>query len=157
MSIANNITIFILISLFISCSSSENMKIIDEKDTPFYTNDSVFIVTPSYKIESGQFTVGLELEKLKDNGEYYFPSSEQLRVIIKDGKGKTMINTGGGGKNFLTEVTPLEPEIVGGKRGYVYNLTGVTLFEDRDEIEILLLLPVKPNEIYYTKKIRFVQ
>lgn len=130
------------------------MKIIDETDTPFYSVDSVYMVTPSYKIENGQFTLGLELEKLKYMDEYYFPSSERLRVIIKDAKGSTLLNTGGDGKNFLTEVTAVEPQIVGEKRNYEFNLTGVTLLDERDEIEIYLILPMKPNEIAYRKRIR---
>lgn len=154
MSNTNNITIFLLISLFISCSSSETKKIIDITDTPFYSVDSVYIVTPSYKIENDHFTMGLELEKRKNINEHYFPSSEQLRVIIKDAKGNTLLNTGGEGKNFLTEVTPVEPQIVGEKHNYEYNMTGITLLDEREEIEIYLILPMKPNEIAYSKRIR---
>lgn len=157
MSVTNNITILLLISLFISCSSSETKKIIDETDTPFYTVDSVYKVTPSYMFDSGQFSVSLELEKLKDVNEYYFPSSEQLRVVIKDSKGVTLLNTGGDGVNFLTEVTAVEPQILGDTRGYSYNLTGISLFDKCDEIELYLILPVEPEMITYRKKIKVIR
>lgn len=91
---------------------------------------------------------------MKDVGEYYFPSSEQLKVIIKDLKGRTLLNTGGEGVNFLTEVTAVEPQLVGDKRGYAYNLTGISLFDEQDEIELYLILPVKPKEIAYRKRIK---
>ena len=154
MSIINNIAFFLLISLIISCSSSETMKIIDETDVSFFSEDSVYKITPSYKIESSQFSVALDVEKIKDVGEYYFPSSEQLRVILKDMKGKTILNTGGAGANFLAEVTAFEPQAVGEKRGYAYKLTGISLFDERDEIELYLILPVKPEMISYRKKIK---
>lgn len=127
------------------------MKIIEETDTPFYTIDSVFLVTPSYKIENGQFTMSLELEKKKESEEYYFPSSEELRLIIKDGESNEILNTGGAGKNFLAVINPVEPKLLGEKRVYAYTLNGITLFENGDEIKIYMILPVKPNEISYQK------
>lgn len=152
MKIRYKIINFIVITMIFACSSPPKAKIIELKGKTFYSIDSVYIVAPSYKIDGNNITVGLELEKNKDISEYYFPSSEQLRVIIKDEKGKTILNTGSN-QNFTTAITPVEPQLIGEKSGYNYSLTGITFFENSDEIELILILPIKPNEIMYKTRI----
>jgi hypothetical protein len=152
MNINLNIAIILLILAMASCSTQKFITPISVSEQAFLTEDSVFSVVPSYEISSNCFSVKFELTKLKASGEYYFPSSEQLRVIIKDVNGKTILNTAGD-KNFLTSISPLEPQEVGEKQEYSFALDGFPLFEDRDEIELVMILPVKPNEIYFEKKI----
>jgi|APTNR8051073442_1049403.scaffolds.fasta_scaffold29996_2 hypothetical protein len=146
-----NITILLLISYLFSCKSAKIIAI-DKTEVPFYTVDSVFIVTPTYKFNQNDFTLSLELEKLLNVQEYHFPSSEQLRVIIKDDMGKTIINTAKN-KNFFSAISPVEPLFPGSKKVYAYSYNGVNLFEELDEIEIYMILPIKPNEIVFTKRI----
>ncbi|MER3328955.1 MAG: hypothetical protein RIF34_05195 [Candidatus Kapaibacterium sp.] len=147
-----NITILFLFSSIYSCSSNKSIAI-DKTEAPFYTIDSVFLVTPSYQINDNDFTMSLELEKLKDVGEYYFPSSEELRVIVKDSKGVTVLNTGEN-KNFMTAISPLEPTELNRVREYVYSLSGISLFGDNNSIKIYLILPTKPENIVFTKIIK---
>jgi hypothetical protein len=150
-----NITILLLFSSIYSCTSTKSITI-DSAEEPFYTTDSVFIVTPSYQINDNNFTLGLELMKMKDYNEYYFPSSEELRVIIKDPKGSTILNTAES-KSFMTAISPVEPQEVKGKRAYVYSLSAVSIFGELDEIDIYLVLPVKPNEIFFKKRIKLIE
>jgi hypothetical protein len=152
MSFIYNITILLLFSSIYSCASTKTIEI-DKTETPFYSVDSVFLVTPSYKINQNNFTLSLELEKLLNVQEYHFPSSEQLRVIIKDTNGKIILNTSES-KNFFSAISPVEPLLNGEKKVYAYSHNGVNLFEELDEIEIYLILPTKPNEMIFTKRIR---
>lgn len=147
-----NITFLLILSSISSCSSTKNIEI-DETEEAFYSIDSVYLVTPSYKINQNDFILSLEIEKLLNMQEYYFPSSEQLRVIIKDTKGKTILNTSEN-KNYFTAISPVEPLFVGGKKVYAYSHNGVNLFENLDEIEVYLILPIKPNGIYFNKRIK---
>lgn len=146
-----NITILFLFSSIFGCTSTKFVEI-DKVEAPFYSVDSVFLVTPSYQIKETGFTFSLEVERLINAQEYYFPSSEKLRVIIKDGKGKTKLNTSES-KSFFTAISPVEPLFVGGKKVYAYSHNGVNPFEELDEIDVYLILPTKPNEINYSKRI----
>lgn len=150
-----NITILLLFSSIYSCSSARIVAI-DVTETPFYTVDSVFRVTPSYQINNNDFTLSLEVEKLINAQEYHFPSSEQLRVIIKDTKGKTILNTSES-KNFFSAISPVEPLFVGDKKIYAYSHNGVNLFEEIAEIELYLILPTKPNEMIFNKRIKLIE
>lgn len=136
-----------------SCSTQKYISPINVTESSFLTSDSVFSVTPSYELGSNYFDVVLNLKKIKDSGEYYFPSSENLRVIIKDKRGETILNTAGN-ENFFTAITPLEPQKVGDEEGYGYHLNGIPLFENNDQITLILILPVKPHEIYFEKTIK---
>lgn len=148
-----NLTIIFLITTITSCSTQNIIIPIKVIENPFLTIDSIYKVTPSYDIESNSFNVQLTLEKLKDNNEYYFPSSEQLRVIVKDKDGNIILSTAKN-KDYFLVVTPLEPKIIGNMQSYEYNLNGFDVFEKRDEINLYMILPTKPNEIYFEKKIR---
>lgn len=150
-----NITILFLFSSIYSCSTTNSIAI-DKTEEPFYTIDSVFLVTPIYKITNNSFSFSLELQKIKDFNQYYFPSSEELRVIVKDGKGKTILNTSEG-RAFFDAISPVEPQELKGKRGYAYTFTGINIFKDTDEIELYLILPVKPNEIFFKKRIKIIE
>lgn len=147
-----NITILLILSSIFGCASTKFIEI-DKTEAPFYSIDSVFRVTPSYQIKENGFTLSLEVERLINAQEYYFPSSEKLRVIIKDGKGKTILNTSES-KSFFTAISPVEPLFVGDKKVYAYSHNGVNPFEELDEIQIYLTLPTKPNEMNYTKRIQ---
>ncbi len=147
-----NITILFLFSSIYSCSSTKSIAI-DKTEDSFYSMDSVFLVTPSYQISDNEFTFGLELEKVKDYNECYFPSSEELRVIVKNSKGVTVLNTGEN-KSFFTAITPVKPEELNGKMKYVYSLSGISLFDENDAIQIYLILPIKPNKITFSKIIK---
>lgn len=150
-----NITILFLFSSIYSCSTTNSIAI-DKTEVPFYTIDSVFLVTPIYKITNNSFSFSLELQKIKDFNQYYFPSSEELRVIVKDGKGKTILNTSEG-RAFFDAISPVEPQELKDKRGYAYTFTGINIFKDTDEIELYLILPVKPNEIFFKKRIKIIE
>ncbi|MFA7325846.1 MAG: hypothetical protein WC121_04220 [Candidatus Kapaibacterium sp.] len=147
-----NITFLLILSSIFSCASTKTIDI-GKTETPFYSVDSVFLVTPSYTFSQNNFTLSLEVERLLNVQEYYFPSSEQLRVIIKDAKSKTILNTSES-KSFFSAISPVEPLFVGGKKVYAYSHNGVNLFEKLNEIEVYLILPIKPNEIYFNKRIK---
>lgn len=149
----HNIIILFLISILFNCSSQHRLKYINHKDNSFYSIDSVFLITPHYEIGENNFTVGLELKKLIENGEYYFPNSEKLRVIIENKKGNKLLNTALD-KSFFTAISPVEPQLVGEKQDYKYSFTSISLFDKLDEIELTLILPVKPNAIFYKKSIK---
>lgn len=145
-----NITILLLISLFFGCSSNKFCTIEEEGET-FITADSVFSVTPAYEFEQHSFMVELRLTKLKADDSNYFPNSEQLRVVIKDMKGNEILNTNSG--NYTLAINEVLPKEVGKTQGYVYRLSGVTFIEENDEIDLTLMLPIKPNPIVYNTKV----
>lgn len=145
-----NITILLLISLFFGCSSNKFCTIEEEGET-FVTADSVFSVTPAYEFEQHSFMVELRLTKLKADDSNYFPNSEQLRVVIKDMKGKEILNTNSG--NYTLAISEVLPKEVGNTQGYVYRLSGVSFIEENDEIDLTLMLPIKPNPIVYNTKV----
>lgn len=146
-----NITILLLISLFFGCSSNKFCTIEGEGET-FITTDSVFSVTPAYEFEQYSIMVELRLTKLKNDDSYYFPNSEQLRVVIMDKNGKEIMNTNTG--NYLTSISEVLPKEVGKTQGYVYRLSGVSFIQENDEIDLTLMLPVKPSPIFYSTKIK---
>lgn len=145
-----NITILLLISLFFGCSSNKFCTIEEEGET-FITADSVFSVTPAYEFEQHSFMVELRLTKLKADDSNYFPNSEQLRVVIKDMKGDEILNTNSG--NYTLAINEVLPKEVGKTQGYVYRLSGVSFIEENDEIDLTLMLPIKPNPIVYNTKV----
>lgn len=145
-----NITILLLISLFFGCSSNKFCTIEEEGET-FITADSVFSVTPAYEFEQHSFMVELRLTKLKADDSNYFPNSEQLRVVIKDMKGKEILNTNSG--NYTLAISEVLPKEVDKTQGYVYRLSGVSFIEENDEIDLTLMLPIKPNPIVYNTKV----
>jgi hypothetical protein len=145
-----NITILLLISLFFGCSSNKFCTIEEEGET-FITVDSVFSVTPAYEFEQHSFMVELRLTKLKTDDSNYFPNSEQLRVVIKDMKGKEILNTNSG--NYTLAISEVLPKEVDKTQGYVYRLSGVSFIEENDEIDLTLMLPIKPNPIVYNTKV----
>ncbi|MFN3195331.1 MAG: hypothetical protein ACE364_05210 [Chlorobiota bacterium] len=140
----------LLISLFFGCSSNKFCTIEEEGET-FITADSVFSVTPAYEFEQHSFMVELRLTKLKADDSNYFPNSEQLRVVIKDMKGNEILNTNSG--NYTLAINEVLPKEVGKTQGYVYRLSGVTFIEENDEIDLTLMLPIKPNPIVYNTKV----
>ncbi len=145
-----NITILLLISLFFGCSSNKFCTIEDEGEA-FMTADSVFSVVPAYEFEQHSFIVELRLTKLKADDSYYFPNSELLRVVIRDSKGKEIMNTNTG--TYMTAISEVLPKEVGKTQGYVYRLSGVSFIEENDEIDLTLMLPIKPTPIFYNTKI----
>ena len=145
-----NITILLLISLFFGCSSNKFCTIEEEGET-FITADSVFSVTPAYEFEQHSFMVELKLTKLKADDSNYFPNSEQLRVLINDKNGKEILNTNSG--NYTLAISEVLPKEVGKTQGYVYRLSGVSFIEENDEIDLTLMLPIKPNPIVYNTKV----
>jgi len=146
-----NITILLLISLFFGCSSNKFCTIEGEGET-FITADSVFSVVPAYEFEQYNLMVELRLTKLKDDDSYYFPSSEQLRVVIRDKMGKEIMNTNTG--TYMTAISEVLPKEVGKTQGYVYRLSGVSFIEENDEIDLTLMLPIKPTPIVYNTIIK---
>ncbi|MEJ5287545.1 MAG: hypothetical protein CH6_0797 [Candidatus Kapaibacterium sp.] len=95
------------------------------------------------------FLFVLDLLRLKPEEGEYFPTSERLRIEIRNKQGKTIWNSDFD-LNFLQVIGKVEPEEVGKIHRYIVpwnRRDNSGKFIEKGDFEVAFILPIKPTNI----------
>jgi hypothetical protein len=130
--------LFVLL-LIVSCKSVDNNK---SKELAFPETDSPISLVPIFLIENDMLVFRLAAKRNEIVEREYFPTSENLRIILKNEKGKVIYQSNKGMNYFqaIEDVKPIEINDT-----YIYELkTKKPDNFNKGKYKIYYMLPSKP-------------
>lgn len=134
--------LFLILLLIVSCKSTDKGKITKENEIVFPETESALSLVPIFKIEDDMLVFRLAAKRNEIVEREYFPSSENLRIIMKNEKGK-IIYQSNKGMNYFQVIEDVKPIDINDT--YVYELkTKIPDNFDKGKYKITYMLPAKP-------------
>jgi len=118
-------------------------------------NEKFFPIPGIFFLSDSLFIFYLDLIRLQRSGNEYFPTSERLKIILRNNSGK-IIWSSDYDLNFLQVIGNVEPSEVGSIHRYIvpWNRTSNDgKFVESGEFDVLFILPTKPENIVRTMKL----
>lgn len=134
--------LFVILLLIVSCKSSDKGNTSKENEIVFPETESALSLVPIFLIEDDMLVFRLAAKRNEIVEREYFPSSENLRILMQNEKGKVIYKSNKGMNYFqvIEDVKPIEIN-----ETHIYELkTKIPVHFDKGKYKITYILPAKP-------------